>query len=168
MNRYDLKSGDVVVLRSGVIGVVIGGVIATYDNCFYIRDYNNELCNIGLDSAYSVDKIYGSFSYGGAVRLYCDLCKLKENNEEFDDYKKYLRWERENEINWGKIKPDTKVICWNNGMESEKKNRYFAEYKDGKIYTYPDGASSWSYSNDSRCLTIWDHVELSEKGKNHG
>lgn len=52
---------------------------------------------------------------------------------------------------------DTKVICWN--CENYKYKRYFAKIIEGKLYTYADGATSWSNNEEPH---RWEHMELED------
>ncbi|MCQ2316352.1 MAG: hypothetical protein MJZ85_06675 [Bacteroidales bacterium] len=64
-------------------------------------------------------------------------------------------------VDWTKVKADSKVIVWNNvGMEHR---RYFAKYENGKIYTYLNGATSWSKESDN--LVKWQYGRLAEDGE---
>ena len=41
-------------------------------------------------------------------------------------------------------------------------NRYFAYYKDGKVHTYSDGATSWS-ANKNSVNPGWNYAKLANK-----
>ena len=60
-------------------------------------------------------------------------------------------------VDWSKISVDTPILVRNNGCVWTK--RYFAEYKNGKVRTYSDGATSWS-SNGR--MGSWEHARLAE------
>lgn len=60
-------------------------------------------------------------------------------------------------IDWSKVKVDTPILVRNNGCVWAR--RYFAEYKNGKVRTYFNGATSWS--SDGR-LGSWDCARLAE------
>lgn len=60
-------------------------------------------------------------------------------------------------VDWSKISVDTPVLVRNNGCVWTK--RYFAEYTNGKVRTYFNGATSWS--SDGR-MSSWNHARLAE------
>lgn len=61
---------------------------------------------------------------------------------------------------WNAVEVDTKVFV----RDSESDNwipRYFSEYKNGKVYTFPDGATSFS-STSPGMRPYWHHAKLAE------
>lgn len=60
-------------------------------------------------------------------------------------------------VDWSKVKIDTPILVRNNGCVWTK--RYFAEYKNGKVRTYFNGATSWS--SDGR-MDSWANAKLAE------
>jgi hypothetical protein len=60
-------------------------------------------------------------------------------------------------VDWSKVAVDTPILVRNNGCVWTK--RYFAEYKNGKVRTYHNGATSWS--SDGR-IGSWDYAKLAE------
>lgn len=60
-------------------------------------------------------------------------------------------------VDWSKVAVDTPILVRNNGCVWTK--RYFAEYKNGKVRTYFNGATSWS--SDGR-MGSWDYAKLAE------
>jgi hypothetical protein len=60
-------------------------------------------------------------------------------------------------VDWSKVAVDTPILVRNNGCVWTK--RYFAEYKNGKVRTYHNGATSWS--SDGR-MGSWDYAKLAE------
>lgn len=60
-------------------------------------------------------------------------------------------------VDWSKVAVDTPILVRNNGCVWTK--RYFAEYKNGKVRTYFNGATSWS--SDGR-MGSWEHAKLAE------
>lgn len=59
-------------------------------------------------------------------------------------------------FNWGKVAVDTPIIV--NELPSVELRRYFKEYKDGKVYYFSGGRTSWS-SMSSEYITP-DKVRL--------
>lgn len=62
-------------------------------------------------------------------------------------------------VDWSKVPIDTRVVVWD--VEARKHRRYFAKYQDGKIYTYPSGATSWSCEFDH--LIRWGYGRIAEE-----
>lgn len=60
-------------------------------------------------------------------------------------------------VDWSKVKIDTPILVKNDGCVWLR--RYFAEYKNGKVRTYFNGATSWSF--DGR-MDSWDCAKLAE------
>lgn len=60
-------------------------------------------------------------------------------------------------VDWSKVKVDTPILVKNDGCVWLR--RYFAEYKNGKVRTYFNGATSWSF--DGR-MDSWDCAKLAE------
>ena len=63
----------------------------------------------------------------------------------------------EYEVDWSKVEVDTPILVrdveW-----AEWKKRHFAEYKDGVVYAWNGGATSWNED----CMTGWKYAKLAE------
>lgn len=64
-------------------------------------------------------------------------------------------------IDWSKVEVDTPVFV-RDSINEVWKCRYFAEYKDGKVYTWRDGKTSWSNVISDRPV-VWRCAELAFK-----
>lgn len=64
-------------------------------------------------------------------------------------------------VDWSKVEVDTPIFVRNSIAEAWK-CRYFAEYKDGKVYTWRDGKTSWSNVISDRPVA-WIVAELAFK-----
>lgn len=64
-------------------------------------------------------------------------------------------------VDWSKVKVDTPVFV-RDSINEVWKCRYFAEYKDGKVYTWRDGKTSWSNVISDRPV-VWGYAELAFK-----
>lgn len=60
-------------------------------------------------------------------------------------------------VDWENVPVDTKIIV-SHSTGSPDYCRYFAEYKDGKVYAWDCGATSWS--SDSKSKSWWEHAKL--------
>lgn len=63
-------------------------------------------------------------------------------------------------VDWRNIKVDTPVLV-RDVKEQEWIRRYFAFFKNGKVYVWVGGATSWSADNDEDVLK-WDYAKLAE------
>lgn len=63
-------------------------------------------------------------------------------------------------IDWSKVAVDTLILVKDFKCDAWKK-RYFSIYKDGTIYAWANGATSWSAEND-RNIIPWAHAKLAE------
>lgn len=64
-------------------------------------------------------------------------------------------------IDWSKVEVDTPVFV-RDDINEVWKCRYFAEYKDGRVYTWRDGKTSWSNVISDRPV-VWGYAELAFK-----
>ena len=64
-------------------------------------------------------------------------------------------------VDWSKVEVDTPVFV-RDSINEVWKCRYFAEYKDGKVYTWRDGKTSWSNVISDRPV-VWGYAELAFK-----
>lgn len=60
-------------------------------------------------------------------------------------------------VDWENVPVDTKIIV-SHSTGSPDYCRYFAEYKDGKVYAWDYGATSWS--SDVKSKNWWEHAKL--------
>ena len=67
----------------------------------------------------------------------------------------------EPEVDWSKVPVDTPVLVKDCERETWY-NRYFAYYKDGKVFVYTNGATSWSKSTN-HATTFWDYAKLANE-----
>lgn len=63
-------------------------------------------------------------------------------------------------VDWRNIKVDTPVLVSFDGCNWFKK--YFAKVQNNTVYTWDNGATSWSVSNKEYCVTSWRYAKLAE------
>lgn len=65
-------------------------------------------------------------------------------------------------VDWSKVAVDTPILV-RDSKGSVWRNRYFAKYENGKVYTWLGGTTSWSV--DSGDVTNWKFAKLAESGE---
>lgn len=63
-------------------------------------------------------------------------------------------------VDWSKVAVDTPILV-KDIKEQEWGKRYFAFFKDGKVYAWIGGATSWSADGDKDVLK-WEYAKLAE------
>lgn len=82
----------------------------------------------------------------------CSQCEMLRTLWLLEEYK-------EPEIDWSKVEIDTPILV--KDMEYEKWfKRYFAEYKDGVVYAWINGKTSWTAEGD---ITEWEYAKLAKE-----
>lgn len=67
-------------------------------------------------------------------------------------------------VDWSKVAVDTPILVSDVERNVEKQEwvkRYFAFFKDGKVYAWVGGATSWSADGDKDVLG-WEYAKLAE------
>lgn len=90
----------------------------------------------------------------------CDECVW---GDDYSCRREKLKWLDEEyiETDWSKVEVDTKIYVGDTleEVKEKKKLRYFAGYKDGEIYAYVNGCTSWSAKGEK---LFWNCAELAE------
>lgn len=63
---------------------------------------------------------------------------------------------QEPEVDWSKVAVDTPILVSMSGQNW--KRRHFAGYRNGTVYAFKDGATSWTIN----LKTEWPYVKLAE------
>lgn len=82
-----------------------------------------------------------------------DFCSGEALNWLFSEYK-------EPEVDWSKVKVDTSILVRNTEKEEWQK-RHFARFKNGKVYAWYDGLTSWSTAGEDD-VNFWKYAKLAE------
>ena len=69
----------------------------------------------------------------------------------------------ESEVDWNKVAVDTPVLV-GDLKYGDRYKRYFAEYENGRVYTWEDGYKSYETS----IVTGWKYAELAEVDEETG
>lgn len=75
----------------------------------------------------------------------CDLDNVSYLNNCQQCFAKWCNKEYQ-EVDWSNVKVDTPILVKTKEGENWKR-RYFAAYKDGRVYAWDSGATSWSVTN---------------------
>lgn len=81
-----------------------------------------------------------------------DFCSGEALNWLFSEYK-------EPEVDWSKVKVDTPILV-KDTEEGEWQKRHFSGVKNGKVYAWHDGLTSWSAIGG--CERSWKYAKLAE------
>ena len=68
---------------------------------------------------------------------------------------------KEPEVDWSKVPVDTPVLVKDCERETWY-NRYFAYYRDGEVFVYDCGATSWSAGKEPDC-SRWEYTKLANE-----
>lgn len=68
--------------------------------------------------------------------------------------------EPEQQVDWSKVKVDTPILVKNTEKEEWVK-RHFARFKNGKVYAWYDGLTSWSTAGEDD-VNFWKYAKLAE------
>ena len=66
----------------------------------------------------------------------------------------------EPEVDWSKVEVDTPILV-KNSEDEEWRKRHFAKYKNGNVYAWSDGLTSWTAYDKM----VWKYAKLAEDEK---
>ena len=107
-------------------------------------DCNNDFCD-GFVKPYILKS-------STCVGTSCVACQLKQAVWLLEEYE-------EPEVDWNNIAVDTPILV-RESKDREWKRRYFAKYKDGIIFAWVGGDTSWTALGDT---TKWKYAKLAER-----
>ena len=125
-----------------------------------IEKYKEELENIGVLNPAELAVIDGKPCI--CQEAECNMCELySEESYCFDRTDNWLFSEyKEPEVDWSKVKVDTPILVKNTEAEEWQK-RHFARFKNGKVYAWYDGLTSWSTAGEDH-VNSWKYAKLAE------
>lgn len=104
----------------------------------YIFRADNHKLYVTISKPVSIDGVYyKQADCGLTMRLMSAICPM------FDDVHSFISISEElGIVDWSKVAVDTPIIIKN--LHSVDVRRYFKEYKDGRVYYFSGGRTSWS------------------------
>lgn len=88
----------------------------------------------------------------------CDECDLNRSGSKCHDV--FVEWCNseygEPTVDWSKVLIDTPILV-RDMYKDEWKKRHFAGYKNGKVYAYHNGFTSWTENSVTCC---WEYAKL--------
>ena len=121
------------------------------DTPILVRDYEDGEWIKRYFAEYKDGKVYAwNGGRTGQTESYMtpwNYAKLSEDEEE----------RKELEVDWSKVNVDTPILVGEGDGEWVK--RYFAEYKDGIVYAWCGGSTSWDANN---MMMSWKYAKLAE------
>ena len=117
-----------------------------------IRKYNGDEFCVDFVQPYILKE-------NGCASINCEACFMYQMIWLLKDYEE-IKEPEEPEVDWSKIKVDTPVLVKNKENEEWKK-RHFAKYKNGNVYAWNDGRTSWT-AYDKK---VWEYAKLAENEK---
>ena len=92
----------------------------------------------------------------------CAFCSSSTTNC-LDKIKDWCESEyKEPEVDWSKVPVDTPILVKDDEYDKWI-NRYFAYYRDGKVFAYDCGATSWSVDNSFTDTNRWEYAKLANE-----
>lgn len=118
--------------------------------CFFNKAY--EIMDIRCNDMHSCAECYLKCSAGG-----CSVaCPEEMTEEQFNFIQNY------GFTDWNKVPIDAKIVVWTDYLPKCK--RHFAKYKDGRVYSFVRGKSSYTAANEHD-LEVWPHAELAKENE---
>ena len=86
----------------------------------------------------------------------CDQCKMLQIIWLMEEYEE----PEKPEVDWSKVEVDTPILV-KNSEDEEWRKRHFAKYKNGNVYAWSDGLTSWTAYDKM----VWKYAKLAENEK---
>lgn len=112
-----------------------------------LQQLTDETIKIGIHNGEPID----------CYKIGCYECDLHGNCWR-TEFVKWLCQEYMPHVDWSKIEVDTPILVSMDGKLWYR--RYFAKFKDGEVYAFQSGATSWSSKERS---IAWEYVKLKEE-----
>lgn len=120
--------------------------------------YMDEIKNFDINKSFCDEFVLPYIlNISDCSKVHCGACRLRQTAWLFEEYE-------ESEVDWSKVEIDTPVLVRDAEYENWLK-RYFAAYKDGEVYAWVNGKTSWS-TNDDKNVIPWNYAKLAESEEN--
>lgn len=123
-----------------------------------IEKYRDELIKMGIIDTKKIAIRYGKLSLCCFGCCGCDNLSKEDCGKQAEDWL-FSEYE-EPEIDWSKVKVDTPILV-KRSKEAEWERRYFARFKNGEVYAFPGGVTSWTM-DDEEAICSWEYAKLAE------
>lgn len=96
----------------------------------------------------------------------CNTCGLEKFGSCYDGLRDWANSECvEPSVDWSKVPIDTPILVRDSKNASWEK-KYFSEYRNGTVYAWADGATSWSVEKPEYVYD-WKYAKLAESEESH-
>ena len=123
-----------------------------------IEKYRDELIKMGIIDTKKIAIRYGKLSLCCFGCCGCDNLSNEDCGKQAEDWL-FSEYE-EPEIDWSKVKVDTPILV-KSFKEAEWERRYFSKFKNGEVYAWKYGATSWTANNEYAVIS-WKYAKLAE------
>lgn len=127
-----------------------------------IEKYKDELIKLCVvnPSILAKVKVRGKNELAACAWTDCMDCVYYKNGECNSKAKEWLFEEYEEpKVDWSKVKVDTPILV-RDDEDGEWQKRHFARFKNGKVYAWHDGLTSWSAIGEFE--RSWKYAKLAE------
>lgn len=115
-------------------------------DCKYGDRYKRYFAEYENGMVYTWDDGYKSYETSIVTGWkYAELAKIDKETGEL-------------KVDWDKVEIDTPILV-RDFTEDRWKARHFAKYKNGKVYAWSDGVTSWSTEGH---MVMWNYAKLAE------
>lgn len=120
--------------------------------------YMDEIKNFDINKSFCDEFVLPYIlNISDCSKVHCGACRLRQTAWLFEEYE-------EPEVDWSKVEIDTPILVRDAEYENWSR-RYFAAYKDGEVYAWVIGKTSWS-AVDDKDVTTWNYAKLAESEEN--
>lgn len=110
-----------------------------------IKEYNGDSICTDFIEPYILKSIDAK-----CINTSCPKCHLYRTIWLLEEYE-------EPEVDWSKVKVDTPMLV-RDSEDDHWCEAHFAEYKDGEVFVWDDGKTSWT----TRFVAVWKYAKLAE------
>ena len=122
--------------------------------------YGNKIIELAIDEGVLALK---NGEPAPCAKIKCEDCDYGKSDSCGGSEYKFREWLNseyvEPPVDWSKVAVDTPILVRDSEGQAWR-NRYFAKFENGTVYTWLGGATSWSV--DSCDVTDWKFAKLAE------